>query len=116
VTPWKLRAFVRSLFNSEPTAPDDEPLPKYAVTYVLPNGEPQQAMAMKGSTLVLASGTLQFPIDTGCADASCATCQIDVLSGGDQLTKRTDAKRAPDARTTASFCRRRSSSRNAGSE
>lgn len=82
---------MRSLFGAKP-APDDEPLPKYAVTYVLPNGEPQQAMAMKGSTLVLASGNLQWPIDTGCADASCATCQVDVLSGSDQLTQRTDAE------------------------
>jgi len=47
---------------------------------------------MKGSTLVLASGTLQFPIETGCAEASCATCQVDVLSGGDQLTSRSDAE------------------------
>jgi len=92
VTPWKLRARVRSLFGKSPTAPEDEPLPKYAVTYVLPNGEPQQAMAMKGSTLVLASGNLQWPIDTGCADAKCATCQVDVLSGGDQLTRRTDTE------------------------
>jgi len=92
VTPWKLRARVRSLFGNGATAPEDEPLPKYAVTYILPNGEPQQAMAMKGSTLVLASGNLQWPIDTGCADSSCATCQVDVLSGGDQLTQRTDAE------------------------
>jgi len=106
VTPWNLRARVRSLFGNTPTAPEDEPLPKYAVTYVLPNGEPQQAMAMKGSTLVLASGTLQFPIDTGCADASCATCQIDVLSGGDQLTKRTDAEDATLARNGAPAARR----------
>jgi ferredoxin len=83
---------MRSLFGAKPTAPEDEPLPTYAVTYVLPNGEPQQAMATKGSTLVLASGNLQWPIDTGCADASCATCQVDVLSGSDQLTQRTDSE------------------------
>jgi ferredoxin len=94
VTPWKLRDRVRSLFAAKPAAPEDEPLPKYAVTYVLPNGEPQQAMATKGFTLVLASGNLQWPIDTGCADSSCATCQVDVLSGGDQLTRRTDGEAA----------------------
>jgi ferredoxin len=93
VTPWKLRTRVRSLFGAKPAA-EDEPLPRYAVTYVLPNGEPQQAMAMKGSTLVLASGNLRWPIDTGCADSSCATCQVDVLSGSDQLTPRTDAETA----------------------
>jgi ferredoxin len=94
VTPWKLRARVRSLFGAKAAAPEDEPLPNYAVTYVLPNGEPQQAMALKGSTLALASGNLQWPIDTGCADSSCATCQVDVLAGGDQLTLRTDAEAA----------------------
>ena len=105
MTPWKLRARVRSLFGQSP-APEDEPLPKYAVTYVLPNGEPQQSMAMKGSTLVLASGTLQWPIDTGCADCSCATCQVDVLSGGDQLTKRTDTEVATLAKNGAPAERR----------
>jgi ferredoxin len=106
VTPWNLRARVRSLFGAQPAAPEDEPLPKYAVTFVLPNGEPQQAMATKGSTLVLASGNLQWPIDTGCADASCATCQIDVLAGGDQLTKRFDAEVATLARNGAPASRR----------
>ncbi len=106
MTPWNLRARVRSLFGAKPTAPEDEPLPKYAVTYVLPNGEPQQAMATKGSTLVLASGNLQWPIDTGCADSSCATCQVDVLSGGDQLTQRTDAEVATLERNHAPADRR----------
>jgi ferredoxin len=106
VTPWKIRERVRSLFGHEPAAPEDEPLPKYAVTYILPNGEPQQAMAMKGSTLVLASGTLQWPIDTGCVDASCATCQVDVLSGGEQLTGRTDAEDATLAQNGAPPTRR----------
>jgi len=106
VTPWKLRERVRSLFGKSPTAPEDEPLPKYAVTYILPNGEPQQAVATKGSTLVLASGHLQWPIDTGCADSSCATCQVDVLSGGGQLTQRTDAEVATLARNGAPADRR----------
>ena len=106
MTPWNLRARVRSLFGNTPTAPEDEPLPKYAVTYVLPNGEPQQAMAMKGFTLVLASGNLQWPIDTGCADASCATCQVDVLSGADQLTRRTDAEDATLRKNSAPATRR----------
>jgi ferredoxin len=92
MTPWKLRDRLRSLFGAKPVPPEDEPLPKYAVTYMLPNGEPQQAMTMKGSTLVLASGNLQWPIDTGCADSTCATCQVDVISGGDQLTKPTDSE------------------------
>jgi ferredoxin len=106
VTPWKIRERMRSLFGNKPTAPEDEPLPKYAVTYILPNGEPQQAMATKGFTLVLASGNLQWPIETGCADASCATCQVDVLSGGDQLTKRTDAEDATLAKNGAPAARR----------
>jgi ferredoxin len=105
VTPWKIRERVRSLFATK-SAPEDEPLPKYAVTYVLPNGEPQQTMATKGSTLALASGNLQWPIDTGCADSSCATCQVDVLSGGEQLTQRTDAEAATLARNGAPAERR----------
>ncbi len=106
MTPWKLRERVRSLFGAKAPSPEDEPLPKYAVTYVLPNGEPQQAQAMKGSTLVLASGNLQFPIDTGCADSTCATCQVDVLSGGEQLTKPTDAEAKTLARNGAPAERR----------
>jgi ferredoxin len=106
VTPWKIRERVRSLLGNKPAAPEDEPLPKYAVTFLLPNGEPQQAQAMKGSTLVLASGNLQWPIETGCADSSCATCQVDVLSGGDQLTQRTDAEDATLAQNGAPAARR----------
>jgi ferredoxin len=105
VTPWNLRARVLSLFG-KPAAPEDEPLPKYAVTYVLPNGEPQQAMATKGFTLVLASGNLQWPIDTGCADCSCATCQVDVLSGADQLTAPTDREVATLQKNGAPASRR----------
>jgi ferredoxin len=97
---------VRALFGSASVAPEDEPPPTYAVTYVLPNGERQQILATSGATLVLASGNLQWPIDTGCADASCATCQIDVLSAGDQLTKRTDAEDATLARNGAPAGRR----------
>ena len=106
MTPWKLRARVRSFFGDKPTDPEDEPLPKYAVTFLLPNGEPQQAQAMKGSTLVLASGHLQWPIETGCADSSCATCQVDILAGGDQLTQRTDAEDATLAQNGAPAARR----------
>jgi ferredoxin len=106
VTPWKIRERVRSLLGNKPAAPEDEPLPKYAVTFLLPNGEPQQDQAMKGSTLVLASGNLQVPIETGCADSSCATCQVDVLSGGDQLTQRTDAEDATLAQNGAPAARR----------
>jgi ferredoxin len=106
MTPWKIRSRLRALFQPPAPAPHDEPLPKYAVTYVLPNGEPQQAQALKGSTLVLASGNLQFPIDTGCRDSSCATCQVDVLSGAEKLTTPTDAEAATLARNGAPAERR----------
>ena len=40
------------------------------------------ADAKHEDSLVLASGRGPMPINTGCADGTCGTCQVDVLKGG----------------------------------
>ena len=65
----------------DPKASSNPPRPKYAVTFVLPDGEEYQADAREGDSLVLASGRSEYPISTGCMDSSCGTCEVVVLAG-----------------------------------
>ena len=106
MTPFKIRNRPKSLFGIKEPTTNDDPLPKFAVTYRLPNGETYEVTATKGDTLVLASGRSSWPIDTGCADSSCATCQVDVLAGADALTKTSDGEKDTLSKNGASPERR----------
>lgn len=92
MTPFNLRKRLAKLFGGgEPEFVDDRP--SYTVTFRLPDERTFDVTAKKGDTLVLASGRSAWPIETGCADSTCATCQVDILAGEDQLTALIDAER-----------------------
>lgn len=82
----RLKDLIRSLTGGGSAPPQPPPRPKWPVTFVLPDDTSFTADAKEGDSLVLASGRGPQPIDTGCADGTCATCQVDVLEGADQLT------------------------------
>jgi ferredoxin len=98
VTPFgirrRLKSLIQSLIGGGSKGAEPPPRPKWPVTFELPDGTTFTTDAKEGDSLVLASGRGPQPIDTGCADGTCGTCQVDVLSGSDQLT-------APDEQEAA---------------
>ena len=65
-------------------------IPRYTVSFVLPDGNGYQAQAKEGDSLVLTSGRGSDPIASACADGTCGTCRVDVLEGDGQLTPETE--------------------------
>ena len=92
MTPFGIRKKIKTLFGWDdgPKPPSTPPRPQYPVIFVLPNGEEVEAKAKEGDSLVLAAGRTAYPISTGCTDCSCGTCRIEVLAGGDSLTRELD--------------------------
>ena len=88
----KLKALIKEMLGGgdggkAPSAPER---PKWPVTFELPDGTSYQVDAKEHDSLVLASGRGPRPISTGCADGTCATCQVVVVAGEDQLTPADD--------------------------
>ena len=87
MTPFGIRKKLKALLGwGEPIKTSTPSIPRYSVSFVLPNGSDYQVEAKEGDSLVLASGRGPYPISTGCSDGSCGTCCIEVLEGADQLT------------------------------
>jgi len=88
MTPFGIRKKLKALLfggSSSPIPPRPE-IPRYSVSFELPDGTSFTADAKHDDSLVLASGRGPQPINTGCADGTCATCQVDVLEGADMLS------------------------------
>ncbi len=97
MTPFGIRARLKKLLNRAPSQPARPPVVRHSVRFVLPDGTDYETQAKVGDSLVLASGRGPAPIATGCADSTCGTCQIEVLSGAEHLTPLTDAEAATKA-------------------
>ncbi len=82
----RLKDLLRSLAGGGDNTPPPTVQPRWPVAFVLPDGTSYTADAKRGDSLVLTSGRGPQPIDTGCADGTCATCQVEVLAGAEQLT------------------------------
>lgn len=88
MTPFGIRNKLKSLFGggSASPPPKREEKPRYPVTFVLPDGSEYQADAKQYDSVVMASGRSAKPIATGCGDATCATCRVEVLEGAESLS------------------------------
>jgi ferredoxin len=88
MTPFGIRKKLKALIfgDSKTPVPPRPVIPRYSVTFELPDGTTYQADAKHEDSLVLASGRGPVPINTGCADGTCATCQVDVLEGAEMLS------------------------------
>ena len=93
MTPFGIRKKLKALLGGGSKPPQKPAVPKYPVTFVLPDGSSYEVPAKKGDTLVLASGRGASPISTGCADSTCSTCQVEILAGADMLSPEDDAER-----------------------
>lgn len=76
-----------------PAAPK-EVVPKVTLTVVGPDGAEQVAEADVGTTMIGATSRFKRPIATGCSEASCGTCRVEVLEGGENLTEQSARERA----------------------
>ena len=97
MTPFGIRKKLKSILGlqgSQPSTTTAQPeVNRYTVGFETPDGEQFTAQAKEGDTLVFASNRGPKPIATGCADGTCGTCQVEVLSSPDQLTPETDHER-----------------------
>jgi len=84
----KLKAIVKEFLGGgegtkAPAAPERR---RFSVIFELPDGTSFEAEAKEHDSLVLASGRGPRPISTGCADGTCATCQVVVVTGEEMLS------------------------------
>ena len=88
MTPFGIRKKLKALlFGGQQTPIPPRPeIPRYTVGFELPDGSNYETEAKHEDSLVLASGRGPMPINTGCADGTCGTCQVDVLEGAEQLS------------------------------
>jgi 2Fe-2S ferredoxin len=88
MTPFGIRKKLKALLfgDSQTPIPPRPEISRYAVTFELPDGTSYQADAKHEDSLVMTSGRGPMPINTGCADGTCATCQVDVLEGAEMLS------------------------------
>lgn len=97
MTPFGIRKKLKALLGGGSSAPKKPPVPKYSVTFELPDGSTYEVAAKKGDSLVLASGRGASPIATGCADSTCGTCHVEILAGADMLTPEDEPERKTKA-------------------
>jgi len=86
----KLKAMIKEMLGGgggTPSGARAPARPRWPVVFDLPDGSSYEAEAKEHDSLVLVSGRGPRPISTGCADGTCATCQVIVVAGADQLTE-----------------------------
>ena len=106
MTPFGIRKRLKRLLgDGRAKKPKRPEVPRYSIKFVLPDGSNFEVSAKHGDSLVMASGRGPSPISTGCADSSCGNCQVEILSGGENLTPGDEsesrskaANQVPDAR------------------
>ena len=94
-SPLGLRRRLKKLLGIEDKASaPKEVVPKVTLVVVGPDGSEQTAEVDVGTTIV--GGTTRFkrPIATGCSEASCGTCRVEVLEGGEGLAEQSPRERA----------------------
>lgn len=110
MTPFGIRKRLKKLLGLEAPSPQPQapPAPRYEVKFELPDGTSYTAKGKSGDTLSRISGRGPRPLATGCADTSCGTCAIEILSGHDRITEASDhelntkaANNVPDERRLA---------------
>ena len=93
-TPFGVRRRLKRILGMDAAASAAPRAERVAITVVGPKGEEQTGESPKGSTILAASGVLKRPIASGCADSTCGTCRVEVLEGGETLTKADARERA----------------------
>ncbi len=102
MTPFGIRKKIKSLLglggdgaeSRRPQAPARKERPKVSLIVVDGEGMEQSVQGSATDTLVYISGNMAKPIGTGCSDASCGTCRVEVLDGEDNLSAQETRERA----------------------
>lgn len=92
-TPFGIRRRLKALFGIAAPAEARQEIPKVQLTLVGPDGSEQVTEAFVGSTIVSAGTRFKRPLATGCSEASCGTCRVEVLEGAENLTEQTARER-----------------------
>ena len=102
MTPFGIRKKIKSLLglgtdegeSRRSPAPVRKERPKVSLIVVDGEGMEQSVQGSATDTLVYISGNMHKPIGTGCSDASCGTCRVEVLDGEDNLSAQESRERA----------------------
>lgn len=102
MTPFGIRKKIKSLLGlgggdgdaRRPQAPARKERPKVSLIVLDAEGMEQSVQGSATDTLVYISGNMGKPIGTGCSDASCATCRVEVLDGDENLSAQDARERA----------------------
>jgi len=98
MTPFGIRKRLKKMLMGERVPHQRAPeRPKHSVAFELSGERSFSSDAKEGDSLVLASGRGPYPIGTGCSDGTCATCQCEVLAGGDMLSQEDEKERQTKA-------------------
>jgi ferredoxin len=98
MTPFGIRKRLKKMLGGAPDKkekmpPRPEPA-KFTITLVDPEGSEETSKASVESTLLFATGNMAKPLGSGCADATCGTCRVDVLEGAEHLPEQSARERA----------------------
>lgn len=99
MTPFGIRKRLKKMLGlGRDEAPEDLPprreRPKITITLVDPEGNEETVQAAADSSVLFATGNMARPLGSGCADATCGTCRIEVLEGEEHLTPQSGRERA----------------------
>ncbi len=102
MTPFGIRKKIKSLLGlgsgdgdgRRPQAPARKERPKVSLIVLDGDGMEQSVQGSATDTLVYISGNMHKPIGTGCSDATCGTCRVEVLDGEDNLSAQEARERA----------------------
>ncbi len=102
MTPFGIRKKLKSLLGlgggsgegRRSAAPVRKERPKVSLIVLDGSGMEQSVQGSAADTLVYISGNMHKPIGTGCSDASCGTCRVEVLDGDDNLSAQEARERA----------------------
>ncbi len=94
-SPLGLRRRLKKLLGlgDQAAAPREE-VPKVHLVVVGPDGSEQAAEVDVGTTIVGGTSRFKRPIATGCSEASCGTCRVEVLEGAEGIAEQSARERA----------------------
>ena len=99
MTPFNIRKRLKDLLGlggGSGSSSQKEAAPRERVTLIIVDGESKEesVQADAGSTFVYAASNMARPLDTGCADATCATCRVEILEGEENLSPQSPTERS----------------------
>ena len=97
MTPFGIRKRIKVLLggdgNAKRSTPSRPDLPKITITLTDGEGNEETVQAAAGSSVAFATANMARPLATGCSDATCATCRVEIVAGAENITPQSEGER-----------------------